>query len=144
MKTPPPRTLAESVRQSVVSLLQPDNTRELKPAPSDVWILHQTTAPVVMAECGFLSNPEGMRPAERRGLPMPDGVRGGGGGCRMGGRWGIGFKYFFRLFFWVLRTLCFGWSSCGQLRKYGKWVPAKELCSLDARQPFKKGWTLNF
>ena len=51
------QALAESVRQSVVSLLQPDNTRELKPAPSDVWILHQTTAPVVMAECGFLSNP---------------------------------------------------------------------------------------
>ena len=52
------RALAASVRESVVSLLQPGNTRELKPAPSDVWILHQTTAPVVMAECGFLSNPE--------------------------------------------------------------------------------------
>ena len=46
--------------------------------------------------------------------------------------------------FWVLRTLRFGHSSCGQLRKYGRQVPAKELCSLDSRQPFKKGWTLNF
>ncbi len=46
--------------------------------------------------------------------------------------------------FWVLRTLRYQWQSRGQLWKYGKWVPAKELCSLDSRQPFKKGWTLNF
>ena len=50
----------------------------------------------------------------------------------------------FLIMFWVLRTLCFGRSSCGQLRRYGKWVPAKELCSLDSRDPFKKGSILNF
>ena len=41
-ENPASRALAESVRQSVVSLLQPDNTRELKPAPSDVWILNDS------------------------------------------------------------------------------------------------------
>ena len=45
--------------------------------------------------------------------------------------------------FWVLRTLYFKRSNRGQLWKYGNWPPAKELCSLDSRQPFKKGWTLN-
>ena len=48
------------------------------------------------------------------------------------------------IIFWVLRTLCYQWQSRGQLRKYGKWVPAKELCSLDSRDPFKKGSILNF
>lgn len=52
------RNLAESVRKSVVTLLQPDNTRELKSAPSDVWVLNHTAAPVVMVECGFMSNPQ--------------------------------------------------------------------------------------
>ncbi len=51
---------------------------------------------------------------------------------------------FYQIIFWVLRTLHYRWSSCGQLRKYGKWVPAKELCSLDSRKPFKKGLILNF
>ena len=50
----------------------------------------------------------------------------------------------FQIIFGVLRTLRYQWQSCGQLRKYGNGAPAKELCSLDARQPFKKGWTLNF
>ena len=45
---------------------------------------------------------------------------------------------------WVLRTLRFGYSSCGQLRKYGRWAPGKGLCPLHSRKPFKKGLTLNF
>ena len=52
------KSLAGAVRESVVSLLQPDNARELKPAPQDVWMLREAKAPVVMAECGFLSNPD--------------------------------------------------------------------------------------
>ena len=48
------------------------------------------------------------------------------------------------IIFWVLRTLRYQWQSRGQLRKYGKWVPGKGLCPLHSRQPFKKGWTLNF
>ena len=52
--------------------------------------------------------------------------------------------FFYFIIFWVLRTLRYQWQSCGKLRKYGKWVPAKELCSLDSRKPFKKGSILNF
>ena len=50
--------LAEAIRSSVVSLLQSDNTRELKPAGSDIYILDNATVPAVIVECGFLSNPE--------------------------------------------------------------------------------------
>ena len=48
--------LAESVRQSVVSLLQPDNTRELKKGDSNVYLLAHATKPLILVECGFLSN----------------------------------------------------------------------------------------
>lgn len=50
------RLLAENIRNAVVSLLQNDNTRELKPAGSDIYLLHNATAPAVIVECGFLSN----------------------------------------------------------------------------------------
>ncbi len=50
--------LAESIRGSVVSLLQKDNTRELKPANSDIYILDHAEVPAVIVECGFLSNDE--------------------------------------------------------------------------------------
>ncbi len=50
--------LARSIRTSVVLLLQNDNTRELKPAGSDIYILDNAEVPAVIVECGFLSNPE--------------------------------------------------------------------------------------
>lgn len=49
--------LAESIRYSVVSLLQNDNERELKPATSSIYILDKAQVPAVLVECGFLSNP---------------------------------------------------------------------------------------
>lgn len=49
--------IAEKIRQSVTSMTQPDNTRELKDA-SSVYILKNTSCPAVIVECGFLSNPE--------------------------------------------------------------------------------------
>ena len=52
------RVLAESIRNSVISLLQNDNTRELKPANSDIYLLDNATVPAVIVECGFLSNDE--------------------------------------------------------------------------------------
>ena len=52
------RVLAGSIRNSVVSLLQNDNTRELKPANSDIYLLDNATVPAVIVECGFLSNDE--------------------------------------------------------------------------------------
>ena len=47
---------AESVRQSIVSLLQPNNTRELKKGDSNIYLLSNATRPIVLVECGFLSN----------------------------------------------------------------------------------------
>ena len=35
------------------------------------------------------------------------------------------------------------WDAAGNLGLSPRTAPAKELCSLDSRQPFKKGWTLN-
>jgi len=48
--------LAEQIRTAVVMLLQHDNTRELKPAGEDIYILDKATVPAVIVECGFLSN----------------------------------------------------------------------------------------
>ncbi len=48
--------LAENVREQVVTLLQPNNTRELKKATSDIYLLHRATRPMILVECGFLSN----------------------------------------------------------------------------------------
>ena len=50
------KVLAESVRSSVISLLQPSNTRELKKGEETVYLLKHATKPWVLVECGFLSN----------------------------------------------------------------------------------------
>lgn len=50
------KVLAEAVRSSVLSLLQPDNTRELKKGEDTVYLLKHATKPLVLVECGFLSN----------------------------------------------------------------------------------------
>lgn len=54
---PQSRVLGAAVRESVLSLLQPDNTRQLKTADDSVFLLSNTTVPAVLVECGFLSNP---------------------------------------------------------------------------------------
>ncbi len=51
------RVLGEAIRSSVIQLIQNDNTRELKPANSDIYILDNSKVPAVIVECGFLSNP---------------------------------------------------------------------------------------
>ena len=48
--------LAQTVRSSVTSLLQPDNKRELKKGEDTVYLLKHATVPLVLVECGFLSN----------------------------------------------------------------------------------------
>lgn len=63
------RVLAEDVRSAVVSLLQNDNTRELKPAGSDIYLLDNAEVPAVIVECGFLSN------AEERSKLLDDGYQ---------------------------------------------------------------------
>lgn len=52
------RVLAECVREKLVSLVQPDNKRELKRGESSVYLLHHAERPMILVECGFLSNEE--------------------------------------------------------------------------------------
>lgn len=47
---------AECIRKSVVGFLQPENTRELKKAGSNIYLLNNCAKPSVLVECGFLSN----------------------------------------------------------------------------------------
>lgn len=48
--------LADSIRLSVITNLQKDNTREIKAADSGIYLLHHAQKPAVMVECGFMSN----------------------------------------------------------------------------------------
>ena len=47
------RLLGEAIRSSVIQLIQNDNTRELKPANSDIYILDNSKVLAVIVECGF-------------------------------------------------------------------------------------------
>lgn len=49
--------LANAIRESVITNLQPQNKRELKKGTKDIYLLHKTEVPAVLVECGFLSNP---------------------------------------------------------------------------------------
>lgn len=48
--------LAGCIQSSIVSALQPDNTRQIKPAGDSIYLLYHSTEPSVLVECGFLSN----------------------------------------------------------------------------------------
>lgn len=50
------KILASNIREAIVSFLQPDNKREIKPADKNIYILYNSTRPAVLVECGFLSN----------------------------------------------------------------------------------------
>ena len=50
-------TAATAVREKIVSLVQPDNKRELKKATDSIFLLDKTIKPAILVECGFLSNP---------------------------------------------------------------------------------------
>lgn len=53
---PKSKQLAEYCKQAFVSLLQPNNTRECKPADSTIYLLWNSQNPSLLVECGFLSN----------------------------------------------------------------------------------------
>lgn len=59
--------LATAVREQLIRQTQPDNTRELKKATDGIFLLHHTTSPAILVECGFLSNPQ-----EREKLKTPE------------------------------------------------------------------------
>ena len=48
--------IADSI-QSASGGLMPDNTRKIKPAGSNIYLLDRVQTPAVLVECGFLSNP---------------------------------------------------------------------------------------
>jgi N-acetylmuramoyl-L-alanine amidase len=55
---PDSQKIAEQIQQTVESHLQPENERRVKAATGSIYLLHHSTRPAVLVECGFLSNPE--------------------------------------------------------------------------------------
>lgn len=56
VNNPDSEVLAESIRLSVIGMLQPDNNRENKSATKSIYLLHNCKKPSVIVECGFISN----------------------------------------------------------------------------------------
>lgn len=50
--------LAECIQESIVSALQPHNTRLIKECGDSVYLIYNAVKPAVLVECGFLSNNE--------------------------------------------------------------------------------------
>lgn len=50
--------LAQTMQDAFVALLQPENTREIKQCGKELFLCYFSENPTIMAECGFLSNPE--------------------------------------------------------------------------------------
>lgn len=50
--------LAQTLQNQFVNFLQPDNKREIKLCGKELFLCYYSKNPTVMAECGFLSNPE--------------------------------------------------------------------------------------
>ena len=50
------KELGDSIQKSIISMLQPENTRVNKQATSSTYLLYHATIPTVLVECGFLSN----------------------------------------------------------------------------------------
>ncbi|MBQ2004584.1 MAG: N-acetylmuramoyl-L-alanine amidase, partial [Peptococcaceae bacterium] len=51
------KTIAEYLQKSMIAHCDPDNTRNTK-ADTSYYLLKNTEVPIVIAECGFLSNYE--------------------------------------------------------------------------------------
>ena len=49
--------LARAVQKRFATLLQPDNSREIKECGKELFLCYYSKNPTIMAECGFLSNP---------------------------------------------------------------------------------------
>lgn len=55
---PQSEQLAQAIQTAVVTHLQTENTRQIKPSGSSIYLLKHAQTPAVLVECGFLSNPE--------------------------------------------------------------------------------------
>ena len=58
VNNPGSQSLAEKIKESVRGFIQPENTREIKPADKKIYLLHNAEIPALIIECGFLSNIE--------------------------------------------------------------------------------------
>ena len=52
------KKIATDIKNAFVGLLQPENTREIKPAGKNIYLLYNSNVPAIIVECGFLSNKE--------------------------------------------------------------------------------------
>ncbi len=50
--------LAQTMQDAFVAQLQPENQREIKQCGKELFLCYFSENPTIMAECGFLSNPE--------------------------------------------------------------------------------------
>jgi N-acetylmuramoyl-L-alanine amidase len=50
--------LANILQNKFVEYLQPENAREIKLCGKELFLCYYSENPTVMAECGFLSNPD--------------------------------------------------------------------------------------
>ena len=53
---PDSEVFANKIRGSVVTILQKDNTREIKQSGKEIYLLNNAQVPAVMVECGFMSS----------------------------------------------------------------------------------------
>lgn len=53
---PESQIIAECIQSTVISNLQHENTRAVKPSGTEIYLLYHAKSPAVMVECGFLSN----------------------------------------------------------------------------------------
>ncbi len=51
------RALALGLQNRIAAELQPENTRKIKAAAENIFLLNKAKCPAVLVECGFLSNP---------------------------------------------------------------------------------------
>lgn len=54
---PDSEELAQAMQDTVRELIQPDNSRQIKKAGKEIYLLYHSKIPSIMVECGFLSNP---------------------------------------------------------------------------------------
>jgi len=54
--TPKSAALAQAIQESVVHLVQPENTRLIKPSGDSIYLLYYAKKTAVVVECGFISN----------------------------------------------------------------------------------------
>lgn len=50
------QSLANAVQSSIISLIQPQNTRVIKQGTDSTYLLKNAVVPAIIVECGFLSN----------------------------------------------------------------------------------------